>query len=290
MQYEGSIYRPPSEAESLLVQVTIGCSHNRCTFCVNYKDKSFRIRPMEDIRRDLAECARLYRQHVRRVFLCDGNALVMRTEHLKEILSIIRHSFPRCERVGVYASAQDILRKSEEELRQLHELGLGILYIGLESGSDEVLRRICKGANAEQMIQAAQRAKVAGITTSVMVISGLGGQALWQEHAQQTARVLNAMQPDYLGLLALMVEPGSVLSGQVERGEFQLLTPRQIVQEMHDMVAGLSLDGCFFSSIHASNYISLRGNLPQDKERLLKEIEFYMQNEALYKREHSRRL
>ena len=290
MEYEGRMFRPPSEAHSLLVQVTIGCSHNKCTFCGNYKEKRFRIRPMDDIRRDLEECGRRYGNRVQRIFLCDGNALVMKMRDLREIFQLIRGYFPHCERVGVYATAQDILRKTPEELRELHELGLGILYLGLESGSDEVLRRVNKGITAQEMIDAVVRAREAGITTSVMVITGLGGPELWKEHAEETARVLNAMQPDYVGLLALMIEPETPLAEQVARGEFRLLTPKEVVSEMYVMVRGMELEHCFFSSVHASNYITLRGNLPEDKERLLREMEYYMEHEGLYRPEEYRGL
>lgn len=290
MIYEEPIYRPPSEAHSLLIQVTIGCSHNRCTFCANNAGKQFRVRAMEEIMADLDECAELYGNRVQRVFLCDSNALAMPMGMLREILGAAREKFPRCERVGVYATALDLLRKTPEELAELRGLGLKIVYVGLESGSDKVLRAVRKGITSEQMIAGAQAARQAGITLSVMVITGLGGPELSMEHARESARVLNAMQPDYLGLLALMVMEGTELYRQVQAGEFTLLTPREVTREMLELVGGLELENCFFSSVHASNYISLRGRLPQDKARLLSELRYYLDNEAQYKDEYFRLL
>jgi len=276
MEYQGMVIRPPSESNSLLLQVTLGCSHNKCTFCGTYRHKPFRIRAMEEIRRDIDECARRYRDYVQRVFLCDGDALVMKMDQLRETLDRIREKFPLCERVGSYATAADILRKSPEELAELGSLGLGILYLGLESGSDEILRRVKKGVNSEDMIEAVHRAKAAGIKTSVMVINGLGGLELWEEHARETVRVLNRTQPEYLAMLALSMEPGTELQGQIRRGEYRALSSRELLAEMQQIVAGLELNNCVFSSSHASNLVSLRGVLPWDKTRLLNEMEYYV--------------
>ncbi len=289
MTYEGNIFRPPSEAYSLLIQVTIGCSHNKCTFCSMYKDKKFKIRRLEDIKADLEECARKYQKYDR-IFLCDGNALIMKTEDLVQILKWIKELFPNVERIGAYAQPKDILLKTTEELKTLYDLGLKILYVGLESGSDEVLNLVEKGVTKEQMIECAKILKPSGIKSSIMVITGLGGQEHWQSHAYETAEVLNQMQPDYLGLLALMVERNTKLYDDIKNGSFKLLTPKQIVVEMKEMVKGLELNNCLFSSIHASNYINLRGVLPGDKQRLLSELDFYLENERYYKPEGARLL
>lgn len=275
MEYEGMVIRPPSEARSLLIQVTLGCSHNKCTFCSTYRQKPFRIRSMEEIKRDITESAEQYRQYVKRVFLCDGNALVMKMAHLREILGMIRDEFPLCERVGMYATAKDILRKTPEELAELRQLGLGIVYVGLESGSDEILRRVNKGMDSQTMIDGVLRARQAGIKTSVMVIAGLGGAELWEEHARESARVLNTMQPDYVGLLSLTVEPGTELEWQVRKGTFRLLRPQAVIGEMHLLLQNLELEDSFFSSVHISNYVSVRGQLPDEKERFLEEIAYY---------------
>ncbi|MEG1575290.1 MAG: radical SAM protein, partial [Clostridium sp.] len=190
MKYEGVVYRPPSEASSLIVQVTIGCAHNTCTFCNMYKSKDFRVRSMEEIMSDLQGAADHYGSYVRKVFLADGDALVMKTEDLLTILRAIKTLFPQAGRVASYGTAQDILRKSEEELRQLSEAGLGIIYVGAESGDDEILRYIHKGVTAEEVIAAGQKLKRCGIQTSVTLISGLGGRGKVEEHALSCARLV----------------------------------------------------------------------------------------------------
>lgn len=289
MRYEGSIYRPPSEAQSLIIQATIGCSHNKCTFCSMYKDKSFRIRAVEEVISDIEESRRYYRR-VNRVFLADGNALAMKTEALKSILVKIHEVFPECERVGIYSSPKDILRKTEEELRELAELGLGIAYMGLESGSDAILASIKKGVTSSEMVMAGKKLISSGIKLSVTLISGLGGKDAWREHAMESAKVINEIDPQYLGLLTLLVEPGTEMEEQLERGEFELLGPKEVLQETRLLLEGLSLSQCVFRSNHASNYFALAGTLPQDKQRLLQEIEGVMDDEYNYKDEYFRSL
>ena len=230
MKYEGSVYRPPSEAQSLIIQATIGCSHNKCTFCSMYKDKKFRIRKVEEVLADIEESKRYYRM-VSRVFLADGNALAMKTEDLKRILLKIREVMPECERVGIYSSPKDILRKTEAELRELEELGLGIAYMGLESGSDAILRSINKGVTSSEMITAGKKLISSGIKLSVTLISGIGGKSGWSEHALESARVINEIDPHYLGLLTLLVEPGTEMEQQLEKGEFELLGPKEVMEE-----------------------------------------------------------
>ncbi|HYF83799.1 MAG TPA: radical SAM protein [Clostridia bacterium] len=289
MKYEGSIYRPPSEAQSLIIQATIGCSHNKCTFCSMYKDKKFRIRDVEEILADIEEGKKYYRI-VSRIFLADGNALAMKTEALKRILLKISEVMPECERVGIYSSPEDILRKTEVELRELKELGLGIVYMGLESGSDAVLSSINKGVTSSEMIRAGKKLINSGIVLSITLISGIGGKSGWREHALESARVINDINPHYLGLLTLLVEPGTEIEQQIGKGEFELLGPKEVMEETRLLIEKLTLSQCVFRSNHASNYFSLAGTLPQDKQRLLQEIEHALNNEYDYKDEYFRRL
>lgn len=289
MRYEGSIYRPPSEAYSYILQVTIGCSHNQCTFCSMYKDKKFRIRPMEEILEDIRLAKKQYHS-VNKVFLADGNALVLKTDDLKKILAEIKAAFPECERVGIYSAPKDILRKSVEELKELKELGLGIAYLGVESGSNGILKRIKKGVTSEEMIQAGQRMTASGIKLSITLISGIGGKALWREHAIESARVINAINPHYLGLLTLLVEPGTEMQQQIRQGEFELLGPKEVMAETRLLIENLEVQDCVFRSNHASNYHPLAGTLPQDKGRLLAELDAMINHEFDFRDEYYRRL
>lgn len=290
MQYEGAIYRPPSEAYSLIVQITLGCSHNKCTFCVSFQDKKFRIRPLEEIKHNLAE-ARTYYPHVEKIFLADGDALIVPTSKLLEILQTIKELFPECNRVGVYGSSKAINRKSEAELTQLKEAGLGIVYMGLESGNEEILKYINKGVTAEEMVKAGQKLKKVSIPLSVTIISGLGGSEKINQHAIDTAKVINKIDPDYLGLLTLMLVEGSVMYAQHKRGEFTLLTPPEVMLETKLLLENLQLTNCVFRANHASNYVPLAGTLPQEKERLLRLIDQVLESrEAVFKDERLRGL
>lgn len=289
MQYEGSIYRPPSEAYSLIIQATIGCSHNRCTFCSMYKDKRFRIRPVEEVLADIEECRGRHRR-VERVFLADGNALAMKTDDLKRILFKIREVLPECQRIGIYSSPKDILRKTGEELSMLKELGIGIAYMGLESGSDEILKNIKKGVTSDEMIEAGKKVKSSGIKLSITVISGLGGKAGWKEHALESARVLNEIDPEYLGLLTLLVEPGTEMEKQVEAGSLELMSPIEVMKETRMLIENLKLSSCVFRSNHASNYFALAGTLPMDRQRLLHDIDEALKMDYDYKDEYFRSL
>ena len=264
MRYEGAIYRPPSEAYSLIIQVTIGCSHNRCIFCSSYQEKNFRIRKLDEIFEDFEMARRRYAK-VRRIFLADGNALVLKTDDLKKILEKIKELFPECERIGTYGAPKDILGKTVEELKLLKELGLKIIYLGVESGSNEILEFIQKGVTSAQMIEAGKRVVQSGIDLSVTLISGLGGKEKWREHAIESARVMNEINPKYIGLLTLMVEPGTVLYEKVRRNDFQLLTPKEVMIETREFLRHIEVNDCIFRSNHASNYVALGGTLPQDK-------------------------
>lgn len=272
MRYEGALYRPPSEAYSLIVQATIGCSHNKCTFCSMYKDKKFRIRNVEEIIEDLIEGRRRFRQ-VNRIFLADGDALIIKTQDLIKIFKAINELFPECERIGIYGSPKSILIKEKDELKELNSLGLGIVYLGLESGSDEILEKINKGVTSKDMIESGRKIVDSGIKLSVTLISGIGGKEYSKIHALESARVLNEMKPDYIGLLTLLLEEDTQLYKEVQEGKFELLTPIEVLEETRILVEGLNLDNCIFRSNHASNYVPLRGTLMKDKELILKQID-----------------
>lgn len=289
MIYDEPLYRPPSEAYSLIIQVTIGCSHNKCSFCGMYKSKKFRIRSKSDIFRDLEEMAAHYNK-VRRIFLADGDALVLKTQDLKDILQKIKELFPYCERVGIYATPNDILRKSPEELKSLKEYGIGIVYLGIESGSDKILKEIGKGANSKDMIEAGKRIVNSGIKLSVTIISGLGGKDDREEHARESAKVINEINPDYLGLLTLIIEPGTRMHDLVQEGTFKLLSTEEVALETQMLIQNLELRNCVFRSNHASNYFSLEGTLPHDKSKLLKQLDVVLNNIEDYSGEYFRRL
>jgi radical SAM superfamily enzyme YgiQ (UPF0313 family) len=276
MRYHGTVIRPPSEADSYILQVTYGCSHNQCTFCGTYLDKPFQVRPVDEVRQDIA-LARTVLPHTRRVFLADGNALVLSSRRLVPILDELAAAFPDLQRVAAYANARDLLQKSREELAQLRERGLRLVYLGLESGHEEVLRRIRKGATAEEMIEAVRHSQAAGIRVSVIALLGLGGRALSAAHAEATGRVVSAMDPRYLSLLTLMLVPGTLLHRQWQDGEFELLEPEALLGELHQIILHLDgLSGCIFRTNHASNYLPLAGTLPKDKPRLLETLEAAM--------------
>lgn len=271
VRYKGKVYRPPSEAYSLIIQVTYGCSHNRCAFCDMYDDKHFAMRPMEEIREDFEQARRVYRR-VERVFLADGDALMRKTDDLVQILGLIYGLFPECQRVTCYASPTSLQIKSEEELRLLREKGLKMVYMGLESGCDAVLERMDKGHTAAQIIAAGQKARRSGLQLSVTAISGLGSRELWREHAVETAQAFNAMNPEYIGLLTLMVEPGTPLEKWVREGSFYVLKPVEVMQEMELFLQHIDSPGSVFRMNHASNYLTLKGTLNQDRERLLQQV------------------
>ena len=290
MNYEGDIYRPPSEAHSLIVQVTVGCTHNGCTFCPSYKEKRFRLKPFEIVLADLQE-ARQYYRRVRRVFLADGDAFCMTTDKIARILGTVRDIFPECERVGVYGRASQILRKSEDELKKLLEMGLGIIYIGAESGSDEVLLRIKKGESAKEIIDAVRKAESSGIKTSVTLISGLGGRELMADHAVKTGEMISAMGASYVSFLTLLVEREAPLYAQVKSGEFELLSPQEVMEELEIVFDHTNCSTeTIFRSNHASNWLALKGVLPQDKERMLEQIRQAKTNASAFRLQSQRRL
>ena len=273
MHYDGLIIRPPSEANSLILQMTVGCSHNQCSFCPAYKAKKFRIKPINEIFNDIDEAAAETCDAVRRVFLCDGDPLIAPQATLIAILQKLNGAFPLLQRVGIYGNTKSVLNKTREDLQALREQKLGILYLGLESGDQVTLDQIKKGVTADQMIEAAQRVREAGIKLSVTVILGLGGKERSREHAMETMRVLNQMKPDHVGALTLMVAPGTPLYQQWKKGSFTLPEPFELIEELRLMIKDSQLKNCLFFSNHASNYLPLRIRLPQQKEQALRQIE-----------------
>jgi radical SAM superfamily enzyme YgiQ (UPF0313 family) len=262
------VIRPPSEAESFLLQVTVGCSANSCSFCGAYRGKPFRIKDRKEIGEDIEEGVRLW-PDARRVFLLDGDALAAGNDFLLPVLDRLNESFPRLTRVASYANGFNITVRSDGALKELAERKLRLVYLGLESGSQAVLHRCRKKASAEEMVTAVRRAGAAGIKSSVIVLLGLGGKDLRDEHVSGTVEALNRMQPRYLSFLSVMVIPGTPLARQESRGEFELPGPEELLREAREIVQGLELEGTVFRSNHASNYLSLAGKLPGDKEKLV---------------------
>jgi radical SAM superfamily enzyme YgiQ (UPF0313 family) len=275
MRYEGAIYRPPSEADSLILQVAIGCSHNRCTFCGSFKEKKFRVRRFEEIAADVQE-AKAYGKHIRKVFLADGDALVIPQKLLIPIVELIKSSFPKLERIGIYGNTKSILKKSLEDLKTLKELGVGIIYLGVESGDQVTLDRVCKGTSIDKTAEAARRVKDAGIILSVTVLLGLGGVERSHIHAAETGKFLSRIDPDYAGALSVIVVPGTPLADEVKSGTFRLPSPYQLLEELATMIRSTNVTHTFFASNHASNYLPVKAWLPEDKEKTLKAIQYVL--------------
>ena len=273
-KYEGLIFRPPSEADSLILQVEIGCSNNTCTFCYSYKDKKLRIRSLEEIESDLRETLP-YAKRVRKVFLADGDALVIKTDKLLKILNLLYKYYPNLWRVGIYATALNVLHKTDDELRKLKDAGLGIIYLGIESGDDVILRRVKKNMTSAQMVEACKRILKIGFELSITIILGLGGKNRWRENAIETARVINEINaPTYIGALTLMIPRGTPLFEEYIAGEFEPLTDLEILKEMRLLIDQIDITNkSIFRSNHASNYLPLGGTLPDDKEKLLEVID-----------------
>jgi radical SAM superfamily enzyme YgiQ (UPF0313 family) len=271
MKYEGAIYRPPSEAHSLILQVAVGCSHNKCTFCGSFKDKKFRVKSFEEIKEDVDE-AKAYGRYINKVFLADGDALIIPQKRLFPIIELVKESFPKLERIGVYGNVKSILKKSVDELRQLKELGLGILYLGVESGDQVTLDKVCKGTTLEKTETAAQRVKEAGIVLSVTVLLGLGGVERSKIHAEETGKFLSRIDPEYVGALSIIVVPGTPLARDIENGTFVIPDPYMLLEELAIMIKNTNVTHTFFASNHASNYLPIKVWLPEEKEKALRAI------------------
>ena len=271
MRYEGSIYRPPSEADALIVQATIGCSWNRCTYCDMYRDKAFRVRALGEVLDDLDAAARVD-PGVEKVFVADGDALVLPMDHWLPILDRARTLFPRLRRVSSYAMARNVLGKSDDELRTLRERGLSLLYVGPESGDDVTLKRIAKGDDARAHVEAARRAHAAGIELSVIVLLGIAMERS-AEHAAGTAKLVTDMDPEYFSALTVTVVPGTPLATLAERGRFAVPSKIELLGELRAMVLHARPSDALFRTNHASNYLPLGGRLPRDREQIVELID-----------------
>lgn len=289
MHYEGNIIRPPSEANSILLQVTVGCSHNKCTFCGAYKGERFKIKSDDIIMEDIAFAAKYCKQQ-RRVFLCDGDALIISQKRLPGIFRAIRDQLPWVNRVGLYANAKSIRRKSLEELKELKELGLGIVYMGLESGDDVTLASVLKKGDSNDMIEQGRKVREAGIKLSITVLLGLAGLERSFIHARETGRVLSAIDPEYVGALSLMLVPNTPLYKDWQEGRFVLANSIQMLQELGAMIAHTNLSRGLFYANHASNYLPIKARLPQDKESVLALIDDAVQGNVALKPEMYRAL
>ncbi|UCD33805.1 MAG: radical SAM protein [Desulfobacterales bacterium] len=289
MHYEGHIIRPPSEANSILLQITVGCSHNKCSFCGTYKGERFRIKEDSIIMEDISFAAN-YCKRQRRVFLCDGDALIIPQKRLMNILLQIKKQLPWVTRVGVYANAKSLKMKTPDELRELKANGLGIAYMGLETGDDLILKKINKGATSETMIQMGRKARDAGIKLSITVILGIAGKERSTIHAKETGRVLSAIDPEYIGALSLMLIPGTPLYQDYASGRFHLLEPNDMLEELKTMIAETNLSKGLFHANHASNYLPIKARLPKDKEATLKIIEQALSGKVPLKPEYLRAL
>jgi radical SAM superfamily enzyme YgiQ (UPF0313 family) len=269
-RYEGSVYRPPSEADSLILQVMYGCSYGACTFCGMYANKRFRIRPFAEVKEDVENLGPAFKARIDRVFLADGDALALPVRSMLRILDLLATELSGLRRVSSYANAHSLLKHSEEELCTIRERGLEMLYLGVESGDDETLSQTRKGVSVTQTIEACRKAKRAGFRLSVMAILGLGGAQRSKEHARGTAEALSAIDPDYISLLTLMMVPGAPLAEQIERGEFVLPGPEESLRELRAIVAATEVTHAVFRTTHASNYVGIEGALPEDKPAMLK--------------------
>jgi len=271
LRYIGSDYRPPSEAHSLIIQVTLGCSHNKCTFCGSYLDKPFQVRQLDEIKRDLQDVA--YMGPVDKVFLADGDALAIPQKRLVQIMEMVNQSIPSVKRIGIYASAGNILHKSLDDLKALHKLNLGIIYLGVETGDPVLLQKICKGATYDQLVEAAHRVKNAGIALSVTVLLGIGGIEGSEQHARGTARILTDMDPDYVGALSVILVPGTPLYQDHVEGRFEVPEPFGLIKELRTMIAESNFSHCVFRSNHASNYLPVKASLPEQKTQIIEAID-----------------
>ncbi len=269
IRYEGKLFRPPSEADSLILQATLGCSWNRCTFCGMYRDKRFRVRPLAELEREIAWAAGELGGAVRKVFLADGDALVAKSSFLLDVLAALRGAFPLLQRVSCYASPQALDLRSVDEMRALREAGLTLYYLGIESGDDAVLAELEKGVDSAEMIRVAHKAGEAGVKLSTMILLGAGGRARSLEHARASARVVNAIQPRFVSTLVMTPVEETPLWESARRGDVDELAPLELARELREFLAGLELEGTVFRSNHASNYLALAGTLPKDRDRLV---------------------
>lgn len=290
MRYEGRIFRPPSEADAYILQATVGCSWNHCTYCDMYRDKSFRVRPLDETLADLRAARRAYGPAVEKVFVADGDALVMDRAHWEAILAACRDAFPRLRRVSAYATATNLLEKPVEDLLRLRDLGLTQLYIGPESGDDVTLKRIAKGATFADHVEAARRAHAAGMRLSVIFLLGVGGTERSREHAEASARLATEMDPAFLSLLTLTVVPETPIARLAARGSFALPAVHHMLEELRTFVSLAQPRDAVFRTNHASNYLPLGGHLPRDRDRILATVDRALSGQIHLRPEWSRGL
>lgn len=273
MRYEGTVYRPPSEANSLLIQATIGCPHNKCSFCSMYKKTSFRIRPVQEIKEDLLAARDYYGKYIESIFFPDGNTIIMKTEQLLEIFNYAHELFPELERITVYGSARFVNKKSPEDLKRLKEAGLSRLHMGMESGDDITLQNVHKGTNSGEIIEAGLKLKNAGIQTSEYYLVGIAGKARWREHAENSARVLSAFSPDFIRLRTFVPELNTPIIEEIQAGNFQYLSPHEALREIRVLIENLNCNNSMVLSDHISNYWNINGLIPDDRDKMLLEID-----------------
>ncbi len=278
MMYNMPLYRPPSEAYSLIIQVTLGCSHNKCNFCSMYKSKKFTIKSLEEIKKEIDIFRNIYGK-VEKIFLADGDALIIPIDTLKEILKYIKKVFPECKRITLYGSPKSILYKTIDELKELKELGLSMIYMGIESGDNLVLNYINKGVASSELLNAGLKVKESGILLSVTVIAGIGGKGRTIEHSINTGKLISDISPDFLGVLSLMIEENTELYKDIKCGKFLVLSDIEVLKEIRNILQNInSKEKIVFRCNHASNYLLLRGDLPKDREKLIREIDNALEN------------
>jgi len=284
MRYEGPIYRPPSEADSLLIQATVGCPHNKCTFCMVYKKgPPFRVRPVKDIKEDLDQARHLYGSLIKTLFFPAGNTICMPTDQLTDICAYGKEIFPDLERITVYGSSQYIYQKGPDDLKALRESGLSRIHVGLESGDNEILRRIKKGTDAATQIQAGKWVREAGIELSEYVILGIGGKERTHDHAVETAKVLNSIEPDFIRFRTFLPKVNTLILHQIQKGRFQILSPHEVLKETRTLLEHLKANSEIRSD-HYTNYADIHGTVPLDKEKMILMVDEYLRrNESSFR-------
>ena len=290
MRYEGQIYRPPSEADAYILQATIGCSWNHCTYCDMYREKAFRVRDLDETLADIQTAGRSFGDNVTKVFVADGDALVLDLPHWEAILPACRDAFPRMKRVSAYATAMNINDKSADDLKRLRELGLSLLYMGPETGDDVTFKRIAKGSSFDEHVEAARRAHEAGMKVSAIFLLGAGGTERSKEHAEGSAKLITEMDPEFVSALTLTVIPGTPIDKMQAQGKFTLPTVTRMLEELRTIVAEASPTDAVFRTNHASNYLPLAGRLPQDRERIVAALDKALAGEISLRPESSRGL
>ncbi len=287
MDYQGDIFRPPSEAKSILLQVTTGCSHNKCTFCDMYKKSRFSIKDDATIMEDI-DFAKQHFKRQNRLFICDGDALIVPQKRLLNILEKIKEKLTWLERIGIYANTKSIAMKSESELKELHKAGLDIAYMGVESGDDVTLERIHKGSDSKRQIEMGKKLSDSGMLLSLTVLLGIAGRERSQIHARETGRVLTAIDPKYVGGLSLMLNPGTPLYDEYQRGEFQLPGSMEMLAELRTMIEETELTDGYFHANHASNYLPIKARLPEQKTETIRIIDRALKGDVNLKPDHLR--